>query len=263
MASARGHEPRENSLLFSLNELRELESVRLQEEREAQRVAEEQRLRAEQEAIARAHQAEQARLREQREATLRLEQAREAADREARLRVEHAAVIERQRHHAALEQQRMLEELAIRREAVARQRPVWMVAIMSAALMAAVAMTAFALVKRSESLTARTETAKAKDAARDAQGHSEQVRLELERIGHDASETARQIEAALAEVKRAQTTAERDASRKRLEGLRTKQAELRARMDKAKADAERKLREAGIQISNDCLNGVLGKTGCR
>jgi hypothetical protein len=107
-------EKREDSVLFSLRELRQIAESRVQKEEHAVRTAEQARIAAAQDAERRRIEAEEGKERAEREAQIRVEQAREHAEREARLRVESAEAVERQRQQAALEQQRLLQEIGLR-----------------------------------------------------------------------------------------------------------------------------------------------------
>src|SRR5678816_2057445 len=80
-------EKRENSVLFSLRELRQIEENRVQEEENAVRSAEEARSRAQQEAERRRREEEEARITAEREHQRQIEDSRLAAEREARIRV--------------------------------------------------------------------------------------------------------------------------------------------------------------------------------
>src|SRR5688572_30563977 len=75
-------EKRENSVLFSLRELRQIEENRVQEEENAVRTAEEARLRAQQEAEKRRFEEEQARIQAERDHHRSIEEAKLAAERE-------------------------------------------------------------------------------------------------------------------------------------------------------------------------------------
>src|SRR5215211_8361981 len=83
-------EKRENSVLFSLRELRQIEENRVQEEEQAVRSADAARRQAAEDAERRRRDAEEAKIREERDAALAIETARENAEREARMRVESA-----------------------------------------------------------------------------------------------------------------------------------------------------------------------------
>jgi len=82
-------EKRENSVLFSLRELRQIEENRVQEEENAVRSAEEARIRAKEEAERRRREEEEAKIHAEREHQRQVEEARLAAEREARLRTPH------------------------------------------------------------------------------------------------------------------------------------------------------------------------------
>ena len=138
-------EKRENSVLFSLRELRQIEENRVQEEEHAVRTAEETRARAYEEAEQRRRAEEDAKVRAERDAQLQIEQAREGAEREVRMRVESAEATERQRQQAALEQSRLQQEMEIRREEVSKKRPTWMLAVTGLAVLMAVGLVFFAI----------------------------------------------------------------------------------------------------------------------
>jgi len=144
-------EKRENSVLFSLRELRQIEESRVQEEESAVRSADEARMRAQQDAERRVREAEEAKIREERDHQRSIEEARLGAEREARMRVESTEAAERQRHQAALEQQRLAQEMEIRRAEVAKKRPTWMLVVTGLALVAAVALIFFAINKMNQS----------------------------------------------------------------------------------------------------------------
>src|SRR5215467_5692495 len=112
-------EKRENSVLFSLRELRQIEESRVQEEEHAVRSAEEARVMAQQEADRKRREEEEARIRAERDHLRSIEEAKVAAEREARLRVESAEAGERARQQAALDQSRLQQEMELRRAEVA------------------------------------------------------------------------------------------------------------------------------------------------
>src|SRR5688572_1600028 len=108
-------EKRENSVLFSLRELRQIEENRVQEEDAAVKNAEQARIKAKEDAERARREAEEAKIHAEREHQRQLEDAKLASEREARLRVESAEAAERARQQAALEQQRMQQEMELRR----------------------------------------------------------------------------------------------------------------------------------------------------
>src|SRR6185312_14933614 len=141
-------EKRENSVLFSLRELRQIEESRVQEEEHAVRSAEEARIRAKEEAERKVRDAEEAKIREERDHQRSIEEARVAAEREARMRVEAGEAAERQRNQAALEQQRLQQEMELRRAEVAKKRPTWMLAVTGFAIVAAIGLIFFAIQRK-------------------------------------------------------------------------------------------------------------------
>src|ERR1043165_6694562 len=144
-------EKRENSVLFSLRELRQIEENRVQEEAHAVKSAEEARIRAKEEAERRKREEEEAKIQAERDHQRQIEEARVAAEREARMRVEAGEAAERQRHQAALEQSRLQQEMELRRAEVAKKRPTWMLAVTGIALVGAVGLIFFAVNRMRES----------------------------------------------------------------------------------------------------------------
>ncbi len=138
-------EKRENSVLFSLRELRQIEENRVSEEEQAVRSAEQARIAAAQAEERRIRDEADAKARAERDEQLRIEQAREGAEREARMRVEAGEAAERQRSQAALEQQRLNQEMDLRRAHVAKTRPTWMLAVTGIAVIGAIGLIFFAV----------------------------------------------------------------------------------------------------------------------
>jgi hypothetical protein len=122
-------EKRENSVLFSLRELRTIEEERVQEEADAVREAEEARLRAQMEAEQAARSAEEAKRRAAEEAE---RSAREDAERQAReeqLRLEEAERRARVEAQAQLERDRLAREMEIRAVEAKNKKPTWLIAL--------------------------------------------------------------------------------------------------------------------------------------
>src|SRR5450755_4518681 len=159
-------EKRENSVLFSLRELRQIEESRVEEEDAAVRTAEESRVRAREDAERKVREAEEAKIREERDHHRSIEESRATAEREARMRVESTEAGERQRNQAALEQQRLAQEMELRRAEVAKKRPTWMLAVTGLAVVMAVVLIFFAIQKMSQS---DTDNKRAAEAEADAQ----------------------------------------------------------------------------------------------
>jgi hypothetical protein len=254
-------EKRENSVLFSLRELRQIEENRVQEEENAVRSAEEQRTRAREEAERRRREEEEAKLRAERDAALQIEQARENAEREARMRVESAEAAERQRQQAALEQQRLQQEMEIRRAHVAKTRPTWMIAVTVLAILGAIGLGAFAFV----SLTKADEKSEVADKAQkerdEAVKAAEEAERTVARLEIEASQMIEKINGAIGAVDTAQNEADRLAAKQRLAQLQKDQADQQRRIAEAKAAAARAKRLQGAKVSPECQANPLAK-GC-
>jgi|GEM_PF-766301 len=254
-------EKRENSVLFSLRELRQIEENRVQEEEHAVRSAEETR-RAAAEAAERArHDAEQAKIREERDAALAIETARENAEREARMRVESAEAAERQRQQAALEQQRLQQEMELRRAEIAKKRPTWMLAVTglaSVGVIIAIVLTVRALASSDDSAKeAEASEKRAKEAeklAADAQERVEKLQLDLQDMD-------KKVNTAVDSVMAAQNDADRSSAKAKLESLRKEKAAMEQRIAEAKQAAALAQRKKGATVSAECQNNPLAK-GC-
>lgn len=255
-------EKRENSVLFSLRELRQIEENRVQEEEQAQRSAEEARRMAVEEAERKRREAEEAKARAERDALLEIERARENAEREARMRVEAAEAQERARQQAALEQQRLQQEMELRRAEVAKKRPTWMVAVTIAAVVAAIGLVVFAVIKMNQS---EEDTKKAEIARREADAAiqaAKEAQEKVDQLEKSAADMITQINGAIAAVSAAQTDADRSAAANKLAALQRQQAEMQERIRAAKAAADLAERRKGVKISKECLDNPLAK-GCQ
>lgn len=192
-------EKRENSVLFSLRELRGIEESRVQEEESAAKEAEQSRVRARLEAERRIKDEEAAKVRAAEEAARHEREMQEMRLREEQMRIQEAEARARAEHQAQLESHRMHQELEIRRVEASKKRPTWLVITVGLAVVAA-AIAIFITVQKSN------DEAAAQRAKRDA-------------------ETAQQ-----------QLAEEVDGFRKKLDGLQREQAELQAAQDQAKKD---------------------------
>jgi hypothetical protein len=94
-------------------------------------------------------------------------------------------------------------------------------------------------------------------AAKDAKEGKEVV----ERLQKDVEVIAKRVDEAVDGLTGAQSQADRDAAKARLDQLRREQAELDARLAEAKSKAARAERLKGVKISKECLDNPLAK-GC-
>ena len=254
-------EKRENSVLFSLRELRQIEENRVQEEEHAVRSAEEQRLANQQADERRLRDAEEARARAERDELLRIEQAREGAEREARMRVESAEGAERQRQQAALEQQRLQHEMELRRAEVAKKRPTWMLAVTGLAVVMAVVLVFFAIQKMNQSDTDSKRAKDAEIAAQQAINDAKAATEQLNKVTRDLDDLNTKTAAAQAAVNLAQNDADRANANAKLRQLQQEQADMRGRVEAAKQAAATAERRKGVHISKECIDNPLAK-GC-
>ncbi len=254
-------ETRENSVLFSLRELRQIEESRVQEEENAVRSAEEARIRAKQEAERKAREEEEARIRAERDHQLSIEEARLNAEREARMRVESAEAAERQRHQAALEQQRLQQEMELRRAEVAKKRPTWMLVVTGLALVAAVGLIFFAIQKMNQSEQDTKAKQEAERIAEQAAKDAKEAQDKVARLSNDLIDLGHKVDQATDALAAAQNDADRQAARAKLDQLRKERAEMEQHIAEAKAAAAKAERAKGVHVSKECLDNPLAK-GC-
>lgn len=254
-------EKRENSVLFSLRELRQIEESRVQEEEHAVRSAEEARIRAQQEAERKIREAEEARIKAERDHERSIEEARVAAEREARMQVEAASLAERQRAQAALDQQRLAQEMELRRAEVAKKRPTWMLVVTGLALVAAVALIFFAIQKMNQSSEDNKAKAEAERIADEAAKAAKEAQAKVDKLQSDLIDLAKRVDQATDALAAAQNDADRQAARAKLDQLRKERAEMEQHIADAKAAAAKAERAKGVHVSKECLDNPLAK-GC-
>ena len=225
-------EKRENSVLFSLRELRQIEENRVKEEEHAVRSAEEARAAAAQD-----------------------------AEREARMRVESAEAMERQRNQAAIEQQRLQHEMELRRAEVAKKRPTWMLVVTGAALVAAILLVFFAIQYKRESDVDRAAKIEATEAKAKAEAIAKEAKDRVDQLDADMKAQNDRLAAADAALKTAVSDADRKEAQKNLDTLRRQKYEMEQRIAAARAQAAKIERGKGVHISKECLDNPLAK-GC-
>jgi colicin import membrane protein len=254
-------EKRENSVLFSLRELRQIEENRVQEEEHAVRSAEQARATAAQEADRRRREAEEAKARAERDEILRIEQARENAEREARMRVESAEAAERQRAQAALEQQRLQQEMELRRAEVAKKRPTWMLAVTGLAIVGTIAAGILTVHLVRSSAADRAAKEQAEHVRDQAVEEAKEAQEKVEKLSNDLADLDKKVSTAVDGVMAAQNDADRKAASANLEKLRQQKIEMEQRIQAAKSAAAKAERAKGVHLSKECLENPLAK-GC-
>jgi hypothetical protein len=254
-------EKRENSVLFSLRELRQIEENRVQEEEEAVRRDREAKLRAEQDEARRIREAEDARIKSERDEQVRIENARESAEREARMHVEAHEAAERQKHQAALEQERLQHEMAIRREEARKKRPTWMLAVTAIALIGAIGFIYWGIQSKNQSEADEKRAAAAEEESKKATIAARDAREKLESVQKSLDELDGKVAKAVSDVANAKDRADILAAQNRLAELQKEQYEMRKRVAEAKDAAARAERAKGLHISEECKANPLAK-GC-
>ena len=129
-------EKRENSVLFSLRELRTIEESRVKEEEDAAKEAEQARVRARLDAERRVKDEEDAKVRAAEEAARHEREMTEMRLREEQMRIQEAEARARAEHQAKLEASRLQHEMEIRRVEAHKKRPTWLVVTVGVALAA-------------------------------------------------------------------------------------------------------------------------------
>ena len=233
-------ENRDDSVQFSLRELRDIEHTRLRAEAEQRRRAQEaERQRIEEER----RRAEAERQRREQEERMHLDEL-DRQRREEALRLQEAerrAQIEAQ---AALEQQRLAHEMELRRHEISRKRPTWLLAVVGLLVVLGGSLGVWAY----------------------------QTAVERERVERQTRELAAEIEMLEAQMKdvktrlAAATTAEAkaaaqqqlDAAQQQLDDLHAK-ARRKPRDRKKPSDpAPRPTARPTIELSDACRNSPLG-----
>jgi len=254
-------EKRENSVLFSLRELRQIEENRVQEEEHAVRSAEEARVAAKQAEERRIREAEEARIRQERDEQLAIETARANAEREARMRVEAHEAAERLKHQAALEQERLVQEMSIRREEARKKRPTWMLAVTGFALVATI-IGVYIAIQRTGDADEKTKEAAAADVrATNAEKAAKEATEKVARLEGDLADLNKRMDGAVDALRLARDEDARARADAQLQKLRQEKVDMERRIYEAKQAAAKAERAKGLKISDECKNNPLAK-GC-
>lgn len=251
----------EGSLMTSLAELRAIEEERIASERAAVHAEVESRKRAIADAEHRARAEAEAQLAAARAEEIRIAREREQAEREARMHVEAVEATERARLAAALEQERTVQELDLRRQEVAKKRPTWMIAVTIGAVLAAGALTWFGIDRYEQSQAALAEKDKADREAKAAREDAEASRVRLASLEGDLAVLDQKVSAAMDQVIAATDAATRLEAKRNLDKLRAEEAELKRKRDAEAARIAKKKRGEKIEISEECKKNALAR-GC-
>jgi hypothetical protein len=249
-------EKRENSVLFSLRELRTIEENRVQEEEDASRSAEEARLRAkmdeerrkreEADAIAKAEADELRRIREE---ELR-------RNHEATVRVGEASARAQAEHQAKLDQERLQHEMDIRRQEVSKKRPTWLL-VVAGVLAVAIGISIYLIIQRNaENKRKQQENSElaAQNAEKDkiikaSQDQIATLNASMEELQGQLDDLDKQLDDALDAIKNAKTDTDRQAATARVDTVRKKKQQVKTQQEETKTK---------INLSQECLNNPLG-----
>jgi hypothetical protein len=254
-------EKRENSVLFSLRELRQIEQNRVQEEEHAVKSAEEHQRRTKEDEERRIREAEEHKVRSAEEAQKRELQARELAEREARLALERTEAEARIKAQSELEQQRLMHEMELRRQEVAKKRPTWMLAVTGVAVVAVLGFGVLVYMKVQSTKEAEAfaleKQKQADEATKEAKAAGEQAAQAL----NDLKDIQAKSDAVQTALNTAKDEAGRRAAQAQLDQLNKDRAAAEQRAAAAKAAADHANRMKGVHISKECLDNPLAK-GC-
>jgi len=240
-------EKRENSVLFSLRELRSIEESRVKEEEDAAKQAEEARIRARMDEEKRRADAEEAEKQRQLEAARLERETAEARVREEGLRIQETEARARAEHQANLEAQRLAHEMEIRKTEASKKRPVALVVAMLLFAVITVGAVLFMIQRSNEKAEADKKRREAEIAAekdREIAKQKDQETRELKAtvdaliaaqkdLDNQMRESERQLAAATSQ-------ADRDKVAARQAEIRRQQREAQARLDKVKAGVKLK-----------------------
>ncbi len=211
-------ERKENSVLFSLNELRSIEEERQQEAVDSKRRAEEDRIRTQMEAERRAREEAEERRRATEEAERSVRESAERNARDDRFRLEEAERRARVEAQAQLEQQRLSQEMHIRTMEAQKKRPTGLIALAGFLVVAVIGLGIF-LYQRGE------------EADRNAQAMAE---YQTE-VDSRTKELERLVDEQSALITKLSDAKDVDAANRAKAELAAKQAEIRAKQDALKS----------------------------
>ena len=242
--------------MTSLHELRAIEQQRIADERAATARARE----AEDTARRAAEQAQlderMARERAARDAELRIEQARADAAREVRMRVEATEAAERARLAAALEHERVAQELELRRADIAKRRPTWMVVVTVLAIAGGVGFGALAIDRMHEADSAQADKAAARADMVAAKQTAAEAIARLDAMQKDLDALDAKVREAQHAVAIATNKIELEHAQQLLSEANRKAAAARQHEHDLQVAKDAAIRKAGFDATK--CNGVLG-----
>lgn len=248
----------ESSIITSLSELRAIEQQRIADERaavERERAAQIEAKRAAEQART---DAAEAKLRAEREERMRIEQTRLEAERQARMKVEAVEAAERARLQAQLEQQRMAEEMELRRAEIAKKRPRWMVLVTGLALIATAGLGWYAVDRNQQAQIADEKARQAAVQEEQAKEEARHTQEELNRLAKEMAVLDAQVDKAEQSLIAAKTKADREAAAAAIAEANRQRAEIKRQEDEAQRKRDAYDRAHSGEFDKSCFHDALG-----
>jgi len=238
---------RENSVLFSLRELRSIEETRVKEEEDAAKAAEEARIRARMDEERKRADAEESQRQRELEAARLERETAEARVREEGLRIQETEARARAEHQANLEASRLAHEMEIRKTEASKKRPVALVVAMLLFAVITVGAVLFMIQRSNEkaeadkrSAQARIEADEAKKKAAQKDRETEELKRTVDALIAAQKDLDGQMRESERQLAAATSQADRDKVAARQAEIRRQQREAQARLDKVKAGVKLK-----------------------
>jgi hypothetical protein len=235
-------EKRENSVLFSLRELRSIEETRVKEEEDAAKTAEEARIRARMDEERRVREAEEAKVRAAEAAARSARELQEQRVREDQVRVQEAEARARAEHQAQLEAHRLQQEMEIRRQEVQKKWPVWLVVavgifavVTAGAIIFMVQSSREADESAAKERAAQIEKEKAEAVAKQKEQETAELKAQVDGLIAAINDLDNQMKESERQLAAATTQADRDKVAARQAEIRRQQRVAKERLDKVKA----------------------------
>jgi hypothetical protein len=235
-------EKRENSVLFSLRELRSIEESRVQEEEDAAKAAEEARIRARMDEEKRRRDDQEAKERAAADAVRMENEAREQRLREEQMRIQETEARARAEHQAQLEAQRLAHEMEIRRTEASKKRPVALVVAMLIFAVITVGAVLFMVQRSNEkdeadkkARAAQEQSEKDREIARQKEIETAELKAQVDGLIATLTDLDNQMKESERQLAAATSQADRDKVAARQAEIRRQQREAQRRLDKVKA----------------------------
>jgi len=252
-------EKRENSVLFSLRELRQIEEKRVEEEDAAARDAEEARVRARMDAERRAREEEEAKVRAKEDAERRVRDEQERRVRDDQLRLQEAETRARVDAQAQLDAQRLAQEMELRRHEISKKRPVGLMVAAGVLVVAIAGLGFFLYNKNKEGEAKDAQIAKLNDDIKKGEDALLALNNQLNDLNGQLSDLNKDIDKATSQLADAQNDADRQKARDNLKSLQQHREAIAGQVAaKQKEQAAKAKENAKIKLSAKCLDNPLG-----